>query len=56
MPTTPKGPKGEKRPAEAPPEDLLQPFTADVMEAYPVSTWVNKPADNDARCIEPAPQ
>jgi putative SOS response-associated peptidase YedK len=39
--------------AEAPPEDLLRPFPADVMEAYPVSTWVNMPAHNDMRCIEP---
>jgi len=39
--------------AEAPPEDLLRPFPADAMAAYPVSTWVNKPANNDERCIEP---
>jgi putative SOS response-associated peptidase YedK len=42
--------------AETPPEDLLRPFPADAMAAYPVSTWVNKPGKNDARCIEPAPQ
>jgi len=42
--------------AEAPPEDLLGPFPAEEMAAYPVSTWVNRPANNDARCIEPAPQ
>jgi putative SOS response-associated peptidase YedK len=42
--------------AEAPPEDLLGPFPAEEMAAYPVSTWVNTPANNDARCIEPAPQ
>jgi putative SOS response-associated peptidase YedK len=42
--------------AEAPPEELLRPFPAEEMAAYPVSTWVNKPANNDARCIEPAPQ
>jgi putative SOS response-associated peptidase YedK len=39
--------------AEAPPEDLLRPFPADQMAAYPVSTWVNTPAHNDARCVEP---
>jgi putative SOS response-associated peptidase YedK len=41
--------------AEAPPEDLLRPFPAGEMAAYPVSTWVNTPAHNDARCIEPLP-
>jgi putative SOS response-associated peptidase YedK len=39
--------------AEAPPEDLLRPFPADQMAAYPVSTWVNTPAHNGARCVEP---
>jgi putative SOS response-associated peptidase YedK len=39
--------------AETPPEDLLRPFPAEQMMAYPVSAWVNKPANNDARCIEP---
>jgi putative SOS response-associated peptidase YedK len=39
--------------AEAPPEDLLRPFPAEQMAAYPVSTWVNTPAHNDARCVEP---
>ena len=38
--------------AEAPPEDLLRPFPAEQMAAYPVSTWVNSPAHNDPRCIE----
>ena len=39
--------------AETPPEDLLRPFPVAEMAAYPVSTWVNKPANNDPRCIEP---
>ena len=38
--------------AETPPVDLLRPFRAEQMTAYPVSAWVNKPANNDARCIE----
>jgi putative SOS response-associated peptidase YedK len=28
-------------------------FPAEAMAAYPVSTWVNIPANNDPRCIEP---
>jgi putative SOS response-associated peptidase YedK len=31
----------------------LRPFPVAEMAAYPVSTWVNKPANNDPRCIEP---
>jgi putative SOS response-associated peptidase YedK len=38
--------------AETPPEDLLRPFPAKQVAAYPVSTWVNSPAHNDARGIE----
>ena len=33
---------------------LLRPFLAERMSAYPVSTWVNDPRHNDARCLEPA--
>ena len=32
-------------------QDLLVPHTADGMEAYPVSTYVNKPANDDSECI-----
>jgi putative SOS response-associated peptidase YedK len=32
---------------------LLAPFPAAEMEAYPVSTWVNSPAHDDPRCVEP---
>jgi putative SOS response-associated peptidase YedK len=32
---------------------LLVPYTSEVMAAYPVSTRVNSPANNDAGCIEP---
>jgi putative SOS response-associated peptidase YedK len=39
--------------AETPPEDLLRPFPVAEMAAYPVSTWVSKPANSDPRCIEP---
>jgi putative SOS response-associated peptidase YedK len=31
---------------------LLRAWPADQMEAYPVSTHVNRPANNDVRCIE----
>lgn len=34
--------------------DLLLPFSADEMEAYPVSRWVNNPKNDGPRCIEPA--
>lgn len=33
--------------------ELLGPYPADQMAAHPVSTHVNKPAHDDARCIEP---
>jgi putative SOS response-associated peptidase YedK len=32
---------------------LLEPYPADEMEAYPVSTHVNRPANNDERCVRP---
>ncbi len=35
-------------------EDIpLAPYPADDMHAYPVSTLVNRPANDDPRCIEP---
>ena len=34
---------------------LLGPYPASEMEAYPVSTWVNSPAHDDPRCVEPLP-
>ena len=35
-------------------EDVsLAPFAADAMTAHPVSTLVNKPANDDPRCVEP---
>lgn len=40
----------------APPEELqrlLRPYPADAMTAFPVSSYVNSPANDDARCIEP---
>jgi putative SOS response-associated peptidase YedK len=33
---------------------MLRPFSAERMRAYPVSPWVNTPAHDDARCLEPA--
>jgi putative SOS response-associated peptidase YedK len=38
------------------PEDglhLLRPYPAPKMSFYPVSTYVNKPGNDDARCIQP---
>jgi putative SOS response-associated peptidase YedK len=32
---------------------MLRPFPAEEMEAYPVSTRVNKVQNEDAECIEP---
>jgi putative SOS response-associated peptidase YedK len=34
-------------------KDLLKPFDAGAMDAYPISTRVNKPANDDEQCIEP---
>ena len=34
-------------------EPLLTPYPQDEMEAYPVSRFVNKPGNDDPRCIEP---
>jgi putative SOS response-associated peptidase YedK len=34
-------------------EELLQPYDPEPMEAYPVSTYVNRPGNQGARCIEP---
>ena len=31
----------------------LSPYPAEAMRAHPVSTLVNKPANDDARCVEP---
>ncbi len=44
-------------PAEVPPErlnDLLVPFPADAMTAYPVSRFVNRPQNEGPGCIAPA--
>lgn len=32
---------------------LLRPFPSEKMATYPVSTWVNSPAHDDAQCIAP---
>ncbi|HZY57981.1 MAG TPA: SOS response-associated peptidase family protein, partial [Rubrobacteraceae bacterium] len=32
---------------------LLAPYPDDVMEAYPVSRFVNRPTNDDPRCVEP---
>ena len=37
-------------------QSLLEPYPADQMFAHPVSTHVNSPANDDARCIEPKVQ
>ncbi len=33
--------------------DLLRPYPDDIMEAYPVSRFVNRPSNDDERCVEP---
>ena len=33
----------------------LAPYPADAMTAHPVSTLVNKAANDDPRCVEPLP-
>ena len=42
---------GEKPAGEL--DDLLVPYPADEMEAYPVSTFVNSPKNDSAQCIQP---
>ena len=45
-------------PAETGPQRLasvLQPFPADRMTAFPVSTVVNAPANDVPECVEPLP-
>ena len=34
--------------------EALRPISANAMRAYPISTWVNDPRHDDARCLEPA--
>jgi putative SOS response-associated peptidase YedK len=31
----------------------IRPYPAELLEAYPVSTYVNNPSHNDPRCIAP---
>jgi putative SOS response-associated peptidase YedK len=35
------------------PPEFLRPYPAHSMDAYPVSTWVNRRAHDDPRCTEP---
>jgi putative SOS response-associated peptidase YedK len=37
-------------------QPLLRPFSSDAMNAYPVSRWVNRPQNDDPRCIVPEGQ
>jgi putative SOS response-associated peptidase YedK len=39
--------------ADADPADLLRPYPSDAMRAYPVSTKVNSPKNDDESLIEP---
>ena len=39
-------------PEETGDPDLLVPYPEEELTAYPISTWVNSPAHDDARCIE----
>jgi putative SOS response-associated peptidase YedK len=38
---------------EPDPTDLMQPFPAELMRMWPVSTRVNKPENDDASIVEP---
>jgi putative SOS response-associated peptidase YedK len=42
---------GEKAPQEL--NTLLTPYPAELMDAYPVSTYVNRPANDSPQCIQP---
>ena len=33
----------------------LEPYPAEAMRLRPVSTWVNRPSNDDPRCVEPVP-
>ena len=35
------------------PADLLRPYTSNQMRAYPISTWVNSPDNDDVAILEP---
>ena len=35
-------------------QEMLRPFDAKQMEAFPVSRFVNSPTNDDERCLEPA--
>ena len=37
-------------------QSLLRPYPSEAMDAYAVSRWVNSPANDDPRCIEPLEQ
>lgn len=32
---------------------LMRPYSGDRLTAFPISTWVNSPKNDDARCVEP---
>ena len=46
-------PPGAYRPWPAGEDIPLGPYPADEMHAHPVSTLVNRPANDDPRCVEP---
>lgn len=37
-------------------QPLLRPYTAEDMDAYPVSRFVNSPGNDSPKCIEPLPE
>ena len=47
-------PRGAFRPWLAGEDVPLAPYPADAMTAHPVGTLVNRPANDDPRCVEPA--
>jgi putative SOS response-associated peptidase YedK len=42
--------------SDVPPVDLLDIPETPEFEAVPISTWVNSPAHDDVRCMEPVTQ
>ena len=35
---------------------LMRPYSGDRLTSFPISTWVNSPKNDDARCVEPIEQ
>ena len=38
---------------ETDPRDLMKPFPSEAMRMWPISTWVNKPENDDPSIVDP---